>query len=139
MRNLKYIILIISSLLSVLLIFLYTDEQEDREYAEIVKKEYPKIENFNEFGNCNVKGFVVKADLSPKMYLKGALYVTLNNGNRFRISSRTSNYLYDPPQLFDFLKVNDSISKPAGDNLFLIYRGTERYFFKLGQSINRKE
>ncbi len=139
MKNLLKVIFILATIVSFILLFFSPDtSKQDQEYAESIKKEYPRLDDYQESGARSIKGIILKARISSEMYLQGAIYVELNNGEKFRVG-RTRNYQYEPAELMDFLKINDSISKPANDNLFLIYRNGERYFFKLGQSINRKK
>lgn len=70
-----------------------------------------------------------------------------NRGIRIRIAINgdvKNEYLYgsknfdlSPSDLFDFLKINDSIVKPPNSLELYIYRGNEKYYFKLGEYINK--
>lgn len=130
MKILKRYIPIIAVILGLVMMLFYRDKrEEDKEYAEVFIKEYPDIENYLNSGDKWIKGIVTYKVFGKKNYLKGAAYFTLNTGEKFRIGTRTDNYLYSPSELMHFIEVNDSISKPSGDDLFLVYRGGERYFF----------
>ncbi|MDR3058048.1 MAG: hypothetical protein LBU84_07900 [Prevotella sp.] len=140
MKNLLKAIFILATIVSFILLFFSPDtSKQDQMDAEIILKEYPQLEDYLIYGERSIKGVVLKAKLGDRNYIQGAVYIELTNGEKFSIGTNTRNYQYEPEGLIHFLQVNDSISKPANDNLFLIYRNGERYFFKLRQDINRKK
>lgn len=49
----------------------------------------------------------------------------------------SKNFNLSPSDLFDFLKINDSIVKPENSLDLYIYRNGNKYYFKLGEYINK--
>ena len=84
-------------------------------------------------------GNVIKK--SSALVYKGTYLVDLDNDIKFLIGTRTTNYEYRWPYLYDFLSVGDSIYHPKGrgkGSAFYVYRDGKTYFFKLGESINKR-
>jgi hypothetical protein len=48
----------------------------------------------------------------------------------------SKNFDLNPPDLYDFIKLNDSIVKLSGSLNLYIYRNNEKYYFHLGEYIN---
>lgn len=82
------------------------------------------------------KGKIIICRLSR--YLRGQTLIVLTNRDRFRISCGTYNFLYEEPEISRFLKANDSIYKPAQKDSLYIYRDSIKYYFVLGESLNKE-
>jgi hypothetical protein len=105
------------------------DEMKTKREKEL--KEYPDIENvFTEY-----KGIVINSHLSKGMV--GAKSITLNNGQKFLVSSDTWNRKYKKGAMMEFIQIGDSIYKPANSDSIFIYRGNKTYYFLLGRSIGK--
>lgn len=107
-------------------------DKKDKLFAKQLKEEFPSIDRNR---NMAIEGVIYNKELGLKQYTKGAMYVTLNNGQKFSIGGSTGNDSYDESNIMDFIQKNDSILKKENDDVIIIYRDTMKYYFILGQII----
>ena len=68
---------------------------------------------------------------------RGQSYVYIDDTTKaWLIHSR--NYAFEKAWLDDFIQVGDSISKVRGSDTLFIYRHSKKYYFVLGEFINKK-
>lgn len=131
--------MIIISTITLILIGKQEKEDDKKKYeTEKLKIEYPLVGFSQESHSKKIEGVIINKKLDMGSFNKGALYLTLDNGENFSISYVTRNYMYDPYELVDLLQVADSIFKPANSYLFYVFRSEEKYTFMLGCTINNK-
>lgn len=129
----------IIGIITLILINKQIKESRREEYeVQKLKLEYPLIEYSQEYYLKRIEGVIVNRELDIGRFNKGALYLTLNNGEKFSIGYATRNYSYKPYELVDFIQVGDSILKPSGYIYFYVFRYEEKYTFILGRSIKNE-
>lgn len=132
-KNTIFLILICISILGVFIYryFRQLELQEDETHAAQVKKEFPDIK-FYVNNSLKLSGVVVEKDIKTKQYLKGAAFITLNNGQKFSMGGETRNFQYEQSNIMDFVQVKDSLDKISNSDYITIYRGELKYYFKIG-------
>ncbi|QIK55605.1 hypothetical protein G7051_15115 [Dysgonomonas sp. HDW5B] len=113
--------------LLVMIFFKTTYESKER------MARYPSLDN-----QITIEGNIIRIEVELG-YNKGARYVDLSNGSRFRTVYPTFNYTYQPYEFDTFLQLGDSISKRAENDTILIYRNNKKYYFVLNKEINKNE
>jgi len=66
---------------------------------------------------------------------KGAAFITLMNGNKYYLPT-SKNYALRPAVLGDFITEGDSLRKNENSSQLFIYRGSNQYEFRLGETIS---
>jgi hypothetical protein len=105
--------------------------------ARLFMDKYPRLSKNDT--TMNINGIVSKAELSLNLYYKGSFMIELSNSTCFSLYGATRNYLYNIPDLMDFINLNDSISKSSESDSIFVYRNNQEYYFILGKIINKKE
>ncbi len=88
-------------------------------------KDYPKLDR-----NEALNGFIINFFDS-----QGQCYIQLDDSSKYWLEW-SSNYIYKPSMLYDFLKVGDSLVKERGIDTLYIYQEGKEYYFVLGKFIN---
>ncbi|MFV0311454.1 MAG: hypothetical protein ACK5KN_07380 [Dysgonomonas sp.] len=137
--NIRILLMIVIGIVTLILINNQIKEDKKEEYeVQKLRLEYPLIEYSHEYYLRKIEGVIVNKKLDMGRFNKGALYLTLNNGEKFSIGYATRNYSYKPYELVDFIQVGDSILKPSGYIYFYVFRYEEKYTFILGRSIKNE-
>ena len=68
---------------------------------------------------------------------KGGSYITLSNFSKISLDP-SHNYSYENSFLDEFINIEDSLQKQIGNDTLFIYRYDKKYYFVLGEYINRK-
>lgn len=97
-------------------------------YQKMMGEKYPRCVFQDE-----LSGIVYKA--KPN---RGAVYFDLANANRFSVLA-SDNFDYSPSSLDRFIETGDSIFKPKNSDTLYIYRNNDKYYFVLGEFINKKK
>jgi hypothetical protein len=66
---------------------------------------------------------------------QGVSYITIADSSKFWLPN-SRNYLYDPPYLYDFIDLKDSVYKQLNSDTLYIYRNQMEYYFVLSRFIN---
>lgn len=104
--------------------------------AQIIKNEYITL---NKNYSSTINGNVLKKELSVNRYAKGAFLIELSNGIKIALAGGTINYLYGNQfDLMSFVEIGDSISKSGNSDSIFIYRNNIKYYFILGEILNKK-
>jgi hypothetical protein len=121
-KNVLLFVLIIALMSGVIVIFMIPVK-----YQKTMGEKYPLCDFQDE-----LSGIVYKA--KPN---RGAVYFDLANANRFSVSA-SDNFDYSPSSLDKFIETGDSIFKPKNSDTLYIYRNNDKYYFVLGEFINKK-
>lgn len=68
---------------------------------------------------------------------RGTIYFDLANSKQFS-TVESYNYDYSPFAIDEFIETGDSIFKPKNSDTLYIYRNNDKYYFVLGEFINKK-
>lgn len=113
------------------LVFLFASIIFYTSYRIIEKEEY-YIENYKKVLKCQqIKGTVKK-----RFYTRGNLFVFLNDSLKIKIPW-AENFNYKQYFIADFIRINDSIHKPANSDTLYVFREEQKYFFVLEKRINK--
>ncbi len=113
--------LILASALLFITIYKY-----ELKHIERLNAEYEDIQHGD-----SLSGFIIKKEVR-----KGPAYLTLSKGNKVALNT-SHNYLYDSYFMDEFLQVGDSLVKQEGSDTLFVYRNTKKYYFVLGEFINK--
>ena len=113
-------LLVFVSIVAIIIVTTYNSQEEWKEY----KKDF------------------FRKEIKAKVYLtrrkRSSVKVYLNlSGSKYISIFRSTNYKYSPPELSSFIQKGDSIYKPANSNDLYIIRNNYKYYFKVGEHINR--
>ncbi|MFR9166165.1 MAG: hypothetical protein ACLVKO_08130 [Dysgonomonas sp.] len=110
------------------------DGNKDKEEYKVYKENYPTID-YDE----NIEGCVIRKQQSMNRYYHGVFLIDLSNGGKFSLGGITRNYLYEVPDIVDFITINDSVYKPQKSDSIFVYRNGEVFYFILKKIINKKD
>lgn len=126
----RIVLLINIGLLAILFIItgIIANKKEKKfEYELSIKlKEFPELDIYD-----SISG-VVKS----KNPFKGIVFINLSNTDKFHIE-RSVNYQYNPPEIYDFIEVSDSLYKDKNNDTLFVFKNGKKYYFILGEIINK--
>lgn len=113
-------LLVFVSIVSIIIVTFFNIQEESREH----KKQFFRKE--------------IKGTIYLKRKKRTTVKVYLNKIGSEQLSIiRSSNFKYNPSTLGELIQKGDSIYKPANSNDLYIIRNNYKYYFKVGEHINR--
>lgn len=97
-----------------------------------IEAEYPLLDEYENI-YTPVRGIVANSERDL-----GGQYITLTNGQKFRLAASSRNVLCDPEYLTEFIQPGDSLLKAKDDIYIFVVRKNKRYVFKMLETIKSK-
>jgi hypothetical protein len=116
--------LVMAAFIGLLIVFIIVYKTKEKEKHEI---------NFDLLYNCQIHDRIISKDIDHNILSLRFKYTKTGFSCR-----NPRNYFLEPNNLFDFVKITDSINKPDFSYDFYIIRPDGKYHFVLDQDINKQ-